>query len=197
MPKQVDHHDRRQRIAEAVWRIAADRGLEAASMSAVAVEAGVSIGLIQHYFDSKDQLVVFAAAQLRERIDRRVQDQLAAAPEPRTPMTLLRATLTALLPLTSEDRTVALAGVAVFIRALHEPTLTTQYRRGHTQLAAALAGQIAAAARAGELRADLDPGIEASILAALVSGLASDLLLGACPPARAAAMIERHLEHLR
>jgi AcrR family transcriptional regulator len=196
MPKQVDHQQRRGQIAEAVWRIAADRGLEAVSMSTVAAEAGISIGRIQHYFAGKDELVRFAATRLRERIDERLRERIAATPEPHTPLTMLRAILTALLPLDPESRTEALVGVAVFFRALHEPELTQKYLTGQSHILAVLAEQLSVASRAGEVRPDLDVGVEARILVALASGLSSDLLLGHCSPAEAVAMIEHQLAHL-
>jgi AcrR family transcriptional regulator len=194
MPKQVDHQQRRGQIAEAVWRIAADRGLEAVSMSTVAAAAGISIGRIQHYFAGKDELVRFAAIRLRERIDQRLRERITA--EPHTPLSRVRAILTGLLPLEPESRTEALVGVAVFFRALHEPELTEKYLTGQSHILAVLAEQISTASRDGELRPDLDAGAEARILVALTSGLSSDLLLGHCEPAEAVAMIEHQLDHL-
>ncbi|MEV0400050.1 TetR/AcrR family transcriptional regulator [Actinoallomurus sp. NPDC050550] len=178
MPKQVDHDQRRRQIAEALWRISADRGLEAVSMREVAAEAGVSIGLVQHYFRDKNDLVGFAVGRLRERIEERVRRSVASTPPPHTPRRLLRAVLVALLPLESEGRTESLVGIAVFIRALGDPDLAATYRRGQALLVTAVADQIRAGVRDGELRPDLDAETEADILLALVSGLTTTLLLG-------------------
>ncbi|MGO8957818.1 MAG: TetR family transcriptional regulator [Streptosporangiaceae bacterium] len=53
MPKQVDHQQRRWHIGEAVLRLIATRGLEAARLRNVAAEAEVSMGTVQHYFTSR------------------------------------------------------------------------------------------------------------------------------------------------
>ena len=60
MPKKVDRQERRTRIADALMRVAADQGLEAVSLRHVAAEAGVSAGMVQHYFRTT------ASAALRE-----------------------------------------------------------------------------------------------------------------------------------
>lgn len=48
---------KRAEILVAVWRAVAQRGLGAVSIRAVAAEAGVSAGRVQHYFATKDELV--------------------------------------------------------------------------------------------------------------------------------------------
>ncbi|MEU8837283.1 TetR family transcriptional regulator [Streptomyces sp900116325] len=72
-PRQVDHKERRQRIAEGVCKIAASRGLEAVTIREIAAEARTSIGQIQHHFATKDELAVSATALLRELIGQHVR----------------------------------------------------------------------------------------------------------------------------
>jgi TetR/AcrR family transcriptional regulator, transcriptional repressor of bet genes len=187
MPKQVDHDERRRQIAGAVWRIAAQRGLEAVSMREVALEAGVSIGRVQHYFASKDEIVLFATGHLREQIERRLAQGIAAAPRPLTPQRTLRAILLALLPTDAEGRTGALVGIAMFIRALNEPGLAARYRQGRVRLVTAVTEQIASAAP------DADAELTAQSLLALVSGLSSDLLLGHLEVPDALRLLDHHL----
>ncbi|NUL49273.1 TetR/AcrR family transcriptional regulator [Cellulosimicrobium funkei] len=59
MPKIVDHEQRRGEIVLALWQVIHERGIDGVSFRAVAEAAGVSIGRVQHYFTSKDELVVF------------------------------------------------------------------------------------------------------------------------------------------
>ncbi|GAA1127006.1 TetR/AcrR family transcriptional regulator [Citricoccus alkalitolerans] len=59
MPKIVDHEQRRGEIALALWQVIHEHGIDGVSFRAVAKAAGVSIGRVQHYFTSKDELVVF------------------------------------------------------------------------------------------------------------------------------------------
>lgn len=65
MPKKVDRHERRTLIADALMRVAARQGLEAVSLRHVAAEAGVSPGMVQHYFRTKDEMMAFAMAVVR------------------------------------------------------------------------------------------------------------------------------------
>ena len=57
MPRQVDHRQSRTEIAYTVWAVIAEDGLDAVSMRRVAAEAGISLGRVQHYFTSKDELL--------------------------------------------------------------------------------------------------------------------------------------------
>ncbi len=66
MPKRVDPLARRHSIAEAVFRLAAARGADAVSLRDVAGEAGVSLGMVQHYFRSKDEMLLFALDHMRD-----------------------------------------------------------------------------------------------------------------------------------
>jgi AcrR family transcriptional regulator len=49
--------DKRTAILEATLRLIAKNGFHGTAMSKVAKEAGVSAGIIYHYFDSKDDLI--------------------------------------------------------------------------------------------------------------------------------------------
>ena len=51
VPRVVDPIERRNRLAQAVWRVVRREGLERASVREVAREAGVSMGSLRHYFD--------------------------------------------------------------------------------------------------------------------------------------------------
>ena len=50
-------HDKRATILEATLRLISENGFHGTAMSQVAKEAGVSAGIIYHYFDSKDALI--------------------------------------------------------------------------------------------------------------------------------------------
>jgi len=57
MPKIVDPEQRRTEIIHGLWAVIYERGIHAVTYQAVAQAAGVSVGRIQHYFDSKQDLV--------------------------------------------------------------------------------------------------------------------------------------------
>ena len=71
MPKKVDHQQRREQIAAALMRVVANDGLEAVSLRHVAAEAGVTAGMVQHYFPSKEAMMDFAMQSASARFDSR------------------------------------------------------------------------------------------------------------------------------
>ncbi len=195
MPKVVDHAQRRRLITEALWRIAARHGLEAASLTEVAAEAGVSKGMVQHYFRSREEMLLFAIDQANKRLRDRVQQRVAADTDP-TPMAMLRALTLALLPTDDQSRTGALVSVAFFIRELSDAGLANTFRQGFAELLALVDGQIRAAQQSGQIDHALDPEQEAQILLALAGGLTSNILSGHTAPSAAITTVEYHLARL-
>jgi len=57
MPTEVDKQQRREHVIDAAFRVIARDGLCATTMRAVAAEAGATIGLINHWFDSREELI--------------------------------------------------------------------------------------------------------------------------------------------
>lgn len=56
MPKVVDHLERRVKLIEATWRTIVRDGWDAATMSAIATEAGFATGPAP-YFSTKEDLL--------------------------------------------------------------------------------------------------------------------------------------------
>ncbi|MET0190662.1 MAG: TetR family transcriptional regulator C-terminal domain-containing protein [Pseudonocardia sediminis] len=195
VPRIVDHGQRRGEIAEALWRIAAREGLETVSLSRVADEAGVSKGRVQHYFGSREELLGFTATLLQQRVDGRVQAQLAQVTTGE-PLDFVRALLAGMLPLDDESRTDALVGSAFFVRAVADPQLRETYRGGNRLMRDVLAEKLAHARDAGRIAADVDPSHESTVLFALAGGLGESILVGDHTPGSALAVVDRQLERL-
>jgi AcrR family transcriptional regulator len=181
MPKKVDYHERRTLIADALMRVAADQGLEAVSLRHVAAAAGVSAGMVQHYFRTKDEMMAFAMSVVRERGQERVGAALAElGPDP-APRLFVRTMLAALLPLddaTREDGRVALAFLAYrAVRPETEPSL----REDTGRLVEFIAGMLPVPAAA--------PGV-----LALMEGLGMYLLGGQYSREQALAALDAHLD---
>ena len=82
MPKIVDHEERRRELAEALWRVIAASGPQAVSIRSVATEAGLSAGALRHYFQTREELLVFAMDLSEERVRRRMTEfSLTMTPE--------------------------------------------------------------------------------------------------------------------
>jgi len=63
MPKIVDHDERRREIVRATWRVMRRIGVDATTVREIAREAGFSNGVLAHYFDSKEELLIMAHEQ--------------------------------------------------------------------------------------------------------------------------------------
>lgn len=115
MPKKVDHEARRLELAEALWRLTREQGWDAVSLRKVAAEAGVSMGMVQHYFTTKDEMLRFAMEMISEDVKVRIQARLAALTGPPTPRLLVETVLTEMIPRPSR-RATELEAAELFVR---------------------------------------------------------------------------------
>ena len=196
MPKRVDHDERRRQIAEALLRIAADRGLAAVTFREVAAEAGVSVRLVQYYFETKEQLVVRSLGHLATRLDARVRRRAAERGTALTRRQVVETVLGSVLPLDEESRADALASTAAYAVALTDPAVAAAGVGYPEALVRYLAGVLETARQTGELRAGVDPATEAPILLALTNGLTSAVLGGMHPPEVALGLLGAQLDRL-
>ncbi|MFC4516120.1 TetR/AcrR family transcriptional regulator [Streptomyces ehimensis] len=196
MPKRVDHDERRHRIAEALWRIASERGLDGASLRDVAAEAGISLGQLQHYFRTKDDMLVFALGHISELAARRIGARVGSLAGDPSPRTLLRETLAEMLPLDDKSRTGQLVQIAYFVRAVHDERLRRHAKEGIPALREFFAAQIRRATEGGDIAADRDPDTEAMLLISLVDGLTGYVLLDVLPGEEAMRLVDAHLDRL-
>jgi AcrR family transcriptional regulator len=70
MPKIVDHELRREEIALVACRVIADYGFEQATVARIAEAAGYTTGMVAHYFDSKQDIILAALRLILHRMER-------------------------------------------------------------------------------------------------------------------------------
>jgi AcrR family transcriptional regulator len=169
MPKVVDHEQRREELAAAVWRVASRDGLDAVTIRGVATEAGWSTGALHHYFADKEELLLFAFQIVAGRVGRRVEAARAAAAGP---LELAGELLAIGLPLDAERRDETRVWFAFLGLALTRPSLARAQRLAYRAWRKLVAEALRDAQEQGELDADVDVEREAAGLVALVDGLA-------------------------
>lgn len=195
MPKQVDHDERRKAIAEAMWKVVDQQGWSRASMREVAREARVSLGQLQHYFSSRQEMLTFALELAAERTSDRVERGMVALSQLPHPKEALQIALTEMLPLHPDSRATSRLQAAFVLEALHDPHLHDQARTG-LQLGRERIEQIIRSAIAdGSVPPDRDAEVETDLLLAL-TGLAPLLDLGVITPDAARTAIRVHLDRL-
>lgn len=197
MPKRVDHAERRTEIAEALLRAAARRGLHAVGMREVAAEAGVSLRLVQYYFETKEKLLLHGLRLLARRFGERVTARVrAAGPDP-DPRALVEALLTAALPTDEESRTFHLVYTSYAVLSVTDRALAAEpFIKDPDAAESALAGLLRQAQESGLVAPGLDARLEAVTLLALSAGLGTSVLVGQRDAEEAAAVLRHHLDRL-
>lgn len=150
--------ERRTQLVAAFARVLARAGFAGATIAAVAEEAGLTPGLVHHYFTDKHELLVVLVRDLIERFRRRTHALEAGDP--------LDAYVTAALALgDTADLVAARCWVGVFAEAVRDRALFEQIRR-------LLDGEIQAICRrsAGELDERDGGAVLAFIVGSLVVG---------------------------
>lgn len=195
MPKQVDHHERRESIAHALWRAVDQQGWAKSTMREVAREAGVSLGQLQHYFSSRAEMLAFAMEFASEQTSARVRRGLEALGRPPHPRDVLRLALTELLPLRDDSPATSRMNAAYVLEAMHDPSLREHVGLGLRDGRALVERLIRQAMNDGQISPDRDPIIETNLVLAL-TGLAPLLELDVIEPPAALAAIDQHLDRL-
>jgi TetR/AcrR family transcriptional repressor of bet genes len=189
VPKIVDHQLRRRQIAEALWRITRRDGWDAITLRGVAAEAGVSMGLVQHYFGSKDDMLRFALEIIIEEVRDEIRKVVAALPEPHTPRQLVAAVMIELVP-RPDERPHEAETAAIFMRRYQlRPESLAQLGAGTPSLSAMVADQLRLAGVA-------DPDLAAGSLIALLDGLILAVVTGQQTSAAARAIMAAQLDHV-
>jgi TetR/AcrR family transcriptional regulator, transcriptional repressor of bet genes len=79
MPKIVDHDQRRDQIALVACRVVAEHGFDQATIVRIAREAGYTTGMVAHYFDTKQDIIIAALRLILRRIEERLTKPEGAA----------------------------------------------------------------------------------------------------------------------
>jgi AcrR family transcriptional regulator len=156
----------------------------------------VSVGRVQHYFSTRDEMLLFALRRVGDDLASRLTREITALPEPRDPYDVIYVTLRERLPLDERRRVQVQALVAWLGRGIAHPELTAYMTEGTDQMRAYLGDQIRCGQRAGRVAARVDPDLAADGLLAVTDGLASHVLQNLHSADGALAVLTDHLGRL-
>lgn len=165
VPRRVDHEQRRAEIVRALWTVINDRGIEGVTYQAVAQAAGISIGRVQHYFDSKDGLVLAGCRAIVERATEGYSERVRSL----DPWSGLLELLTEPIPQTAAFRRGAAVWYAYIARGVVDPEIGKIVRD-------ASRGTVAEAVSL--LESAHAPSSDATRLVSLSNGLTQRVLIG-------------------
>jgi AcrR family transcriptional regulator len=77
MPKIVDHAQRRDEIAHVACEVVASYGFEQATVARIARAAGYTTGMVAHYYESKQDIILAALRLILQRIEVRLTRERA------------------------------------------------------------------------------------------------------------------------
>jgi AcrR family transcriptional regulator len=193
VPKKIDHAARRLELAEALWRLTREQGWEAISLRKVAAQAGVSMGMVQHYFTTKDDMLRFALEMISEDVRARIRVRTAELPEPHTPRALVETVLTEMIPQPSRRQS-ELDAAAVFIRRfMLKPESAAGLAAGGVELKSVLIEQIRLSQATGDGEA---AERDAGGLLALLDGLMFAIVTSQQTPQTAMGILHTQLDHV-
>lgn len=181
------HAATRARILRAAEALFAERGFHATGMAAICEAVGMSPGTLYRYFSSKDAIIVAF-----------VDDELDAALEAYARLDEAPDVLAAVVDLLDEsmawssDRAYAAVATEVVAEANRNPVVAERVEALQTRLYESLTGALRRAQAAGTVDANADVEAAAAAFLALVDGAAArGASLGALPPKRRRAFLER------
>jgi DNA-binding transcriptional regulator YbjK len=170
VPKVVDHDERRELLADALWRVVRRDGFAAVSVRSVAAEAGWSTGSLRYYFSTQDELVTFAMESLLQRVRTRIE----AAGRTVRDMDGAVALLEEALPMDSHRRAESEVWLAMASASRTDPRLRQLADQAHRGLRTLCEGvvRLVVALEGAQSRPGLDLQRETDRLHALLDGLA-------------------------
>jgi TetR/AcrR family transcriptional repressor of bet genes len=77
MPKIVDHTERRDAIAHVACQVVANYGFEQATVARIARAAGYTTGMVAHYYQTKQEIILAALRLMLLRIEQRLTRERA------------------------------------------------------------------------------------------------------------------------
>lgn len=188
--------DARRRLLDALMTITAERGLEQVSVREVAAAAGVSIGTVQYYCRSKDEMLRMTFQAANDRILARA----ASIEKVGSVGAVLRRALLEFLPLDERRRMEATVYLAFTARAAVSADLAAVRHDLIAEQHRLCADALRLAQHRGEATSDFDADLVAYATVALVDGLLMNLLTDpdGMTNSDAIALLDHHLHrHIR
>lgn len=169
----MSQQERRVEVSEAAWKVIVREGLDRTSMRAIAGELGCTTGVVTHYFRNKQELILFALDQVTEKLKQSMEE---VADRPISVERLVEM-LCAFLPLDTNRQEILKVWVAFLGYAVGRESLILEHQTSAGELREVIMQELKALKSANMIHEDIDVGVEANVLLALVNGIALDSLI--------------------
>ena len=191
MPKVVDHEQRRRELVEAAWRVIAAVGIDEVTVREIARESGYSSGVLAHYFESKDDLLVHALKLSHEQIYRRYDEEVDTPQR----QDALRAVLMDNLPLDGRRDLETRIEMSFWVRSLRNASMSEIQHDETSYLRGLLRRLVDGSQQEGAVTSEIAADDLVALLHALIDGISLHGLLypDRMPPEQMKATMDRVL----
>jgi len=165
---------RKAQVIEAVRKCVAESGLHGATVRAVAAKAGVSTGILNYYFESREHLIEETLHDTNEQVLKTISE---ATIRPENPLAKLQLLVNLALPLTPEEREINIFWVDFWAEALHSKRLREAQVERNALWWASIEDTIREGQRNGIFRTDADARTVTRTVSALIDGLTVHTML--------------------
>jgi TetR/AcrR family transcriptional regulator, transcriptional repressor of bet genes len=166
MPKVVDAERQRARVIAATWRVVAHEGIEAATIRRIAEAADCTTGLVTHYFQSKEDILVEALRHVFATGALRVEADLD-----RPPLEALQAVLLDALPLDEQRLLEWRVWLIFWGQALTSRSLASEQQQNYSKWSTTVRNLLVKARQAGAVDELTDVELATIRTLAMVDGL--------------------------
>jgi len=183
VPRTADHDERRALISRSFAERLTENGLTATTFARVAAGAGISVGLIQHYFSSKEELLQFAYADCLQQRDLRIAQVITDGEAAGlTIRAILGSATRELLPLDEPRLRELHVTQNLIAQGLHDPRLAEIAASADRDLQLRTAIAVRNGKECGEVAKTVDDAASAARVLATAYGLATQLAIRAPHP---------------
>lgn len=165
---------RRAQVIEAVRKCIAESGIQGATVRAVAAKAGVSTGILNYYFESRDQLIEETFHDACDRVLKTISE-LTIRRE--NPLVKLQVLVNSALPLSQEERELSMFWVHYWAEAMQSRRLREAHAEHYAHWWASIEDTIREGQKSGLFRKDADARAVTRTISALIDGLTVHTLL--------------------
>jgi AcrR family transcriptional regulator len=173
VPKVVDHELRRQELVFATWQVIARTGIIGVTTREIAREAGVSTGVLAHYFADKEELLAAALRLSHQQVYARVRERTQGL----LGLDALRVVMLEALPLDEERLLEAQIEINFLSLALGNSGLRELQHEEFERFWEVLHYRVCEAQKLGQVWPQIDPDDVTHQLMILVEGLSQEAVL--------------------
>jgi len=173
VPKVVDHELRRQQLVSATWRVIARTGIIGVTTREIAREAGVSTGVLAHYFADKEELLDAALRRSHQQVYARLQERTQGL----LGLDALRVTMLEALPLDEQRLLEAQIEISFLALALGNSALRELQHEEFERFWDVLHYRVCEAQKLGQIWPEIDPSDVTHQLMIMVEGLSLEAVL--------------------